>query len=164
MFRFFILALLLLVPSTVWAAEADNDGDACSEAGLAIDVPERGGLEGIGCVMLCDSYDATGDPVSCTEFDLNAKIAATGKRPGFPDLMVIEVHNATGCSAGWSVDVDTGPLTGGTEHDVAVLNSSTTRAVIWRDSLSDRYLMTQLSTLTDCTDLDVIMLLYKEDR
>jgi hypothetical protein len=156
MFLALLGAVWLLVPGMAQAANGDDDGEVFPSAEyVGAVVPNRAGWSG-GIYFLCDDYDVgDADPSACAVFDLNSV-------GGLPDLAIIEITAAAGCSAAYTADVNTflgynpaTPAATTDEHDVVVLDATTTRAVIpWSASL-DRYIAVDLATLTGCTDLTV---------
>lgn len=81
-------------------------------------------------VYVCDTYylienydNDSGGGVGA-EFDIMA-------HGGYPDMMVIEIDQTTGCTTTPSIDVNQGPTAGGTEHDLTNLSATLgTRATI----------------------------------
>lgn len=135
-----------------------------ASAGYAADGDSAIGLQGKGdnpgqyresCFYLCHEKDS-GDS-TCSEFDF----AAHG---GIPSKATVEIHAATGCSAAYSVDVNQGWVSGGPEHDVATLTSSTTLADTGSTITVRRFWNTDLSTMTGCTadSFHVVICAYHE--
>jgi hypothetical protein len=158
MFRRLRLAFLGLL-LCLWAGPAlAADGDTCSEV-TSVDDTFTGNFN-VRCRYLCES--SVGSTTrTCGVYDL----AQDGI--GMPSVAIIEVGNAVGCDAGWTVNVDTGPQSATAAgnldlHDAVNLDATTTRGIFtWPSSTLDRYVHADF-TSASCTNFDLIIQLYYE--
>ena len=138
-----LLALLLLLPFWVFAA----DGDICG-------VNRPGTPEfNYDCRYLCENKVAADAGTSC---------ATMTDPPNFSMIYHFAVVNDTGCSA-YDVTVRTLLGTGNDTFDVCQLTNTTIANCYWFSD-TDGPLLNQLvvaiTTATDCTDLDIIAEFY----
>lgn len=157
----------LLVSGSVWAADGDRVPHATHPDGQT---PNRAGWSG-DVYYLCDS--ASGNGARTCGLPLTAPLpfdlGDTGK--GIPDLMIIRISNATGCTAAYSVDINTfeagydaTPAATVDAHDLVTLNATTTRAVIPWTAGTDRYIDATTSNMTNCSNFDVTIELRYEKK
>ena len=147
----FILAALFLLPQGAQSA----DGDSCNLTTVHQAVGKNSGQFLHQCFELCDTKDE--DDATCSEFDVMA--AGADPKPGFTDFQILEIFAATGCTDTYSVDINHGMKSGGTEHDLAILNAGTPAAIVGLDTIMMRFLNTDIDDATNdgCTDLTVLI-------
>lgn len=124
--RYFVLALLLLVPIVAYGA----DGDAVGEQHRSVN-------------LLCDGKAAADEGNDCSTYQVNSPITEA----------IYSVTSSTGCSA-YSVAVQEHHTSAGAKHLRATL-ASTGNSSYHLFGSPMKYITVTLTTLTDCTDLDV---------
>lgn len=131
-----LAAALAGFAGVAWAADGDTFTGASFGGNL-------GQVNIVGSRYLCDNKDSADN--ACSEFDI------VGEFTGMPDVLIFEIHTSTDCTSTTNVDINSSPTSGGTEHDLADLSSTNTRAVVnVRAALPGRYLNTDLSGMTAC--------------
>ncbi len=134
----FVLALLLLVPVISWAA----DGDEIKNRTNGRERPTR-------MYYLCDSKGSGDEGNDCP--------AAPGFRLKFVGASyAISVDQSANCNP-YSIIIKDRALTGGDGHTIATLTNTTdTSLKLFGHALSE-YVYVTLTTMTSCTDMDVIL-------
>ncbi len=134
--KYLFLILALLTAPVAFSA----DGDSARPLQATGETP---GKYREACFYLChekDSADST-----CSEFDFQTLVHG-----GIPSKATVEIYAATGCTGAYSVDINQGSVSGGTEHDLVTLNASTTAASLGSDVVIRRFWNTDLATMTSC--------------
>lgn len=133
-----LLALLLMLfSSSVWGADGDDAGPS-----------RRGGGFSITAVLLCDGKAAADEGNNCGMY------SAT---PELPDIYHFFVPKDDGCTA-YSVNVQTFFETSSDGFTVCTLTNTNSECYILTefDGALEHNFRVALTTLTDCTDLDVV--------
>ena len=145
----FLIAALALIAAPAFATDGDALLETIQTHGKAL------GKYHIHSFILCDSKTTGTNPDTCAEFDLQKNGG-----PGMPDKLIIQIDAVAGCDAAYTVDINHGSVSGGTEHDLATLNAATTAVSIGDEVTLGRFLNIDLTNLDTCTDFDVTLRSY----
>lgn len=138
----------LLIPALTWAA----DGTI-----TRVDMGTAGAISGYH-LLLCDSK--TSASTTCAETDILAQTPGAPKIHGLPYAYALAIDKATDCSGSYEATVSGANTPGGTAHEIVDLDSTTSATTIVGPP--PRYLSVALSTMTDCSDFDLSLILYYE--
>lgn len=153
---------LLLLPATALAADGFfvansgyNDGDFSGGVYFLCDGSDWSTSDDdFGSLNITENADRTCGQNMTTAglFDLRNELAG-----GLPSIMIFHIHATDSCSAAYSIDINSTTLTtGAAVHDLVVLDSTTTSAVVtWPASATNRFLQVTTSTTTNCAPLDI---------
>ncbi len=146
----FILAALFLLPQGAQSA----DGDSCNLTTVYQEPGKNPGQFLHQCFEVCDTKDE--DDATCTEFDIT--LAGADPRPGYTEKSMFEISLVVGCTDTYSVDLNHGMKSGGTEHNLVVLNAGTRAFIVGPDTTLFRFVNTDIDDATNdgCTDLTVL--------
>lgn len=154
------IALGFALAALAFAAPAGAaDGDFCSAAQWAKASSSSSGVQDMGCYVLCDNDTANGD---CSEFDLNSI-------GGIPDAVTFLLYANGTCTAA-TATLASSPDQGLTTASVNAypIGSTTALAVggvtklvlATKDYPIERYVLTNLSSMTCSGGLDILMITH----
>jgi hypothetical protein len=149
-----ITLFVMLVPALTWGADGD---DASDDFLFPIQITSGKPNFSQRVFYLCENKAAGSG--TCADLDLRKLSSSLGQSSGaIPVTMVLEIVANTACSGTTNVDIDThSDVAGGIEHDVVVLSSTETRAVVdLGPAMVGRFLDVDLTNMTACTDFDVL--------